>query len=120
MKILIDMNLSPQWVEELGRHGWQARHWSAVGDPTATDAAIMGWARTNGYVVFTLDLDFGSLLALTHAHGPSVIQIRAQDVMPHRFGTLFAGILQRYGAFLERGALVVVDEAKSRVRLLPL
>jgi predicted nuclease of predicted toxin-antitoxin system len=25
MKILIDMNLSPQWVEELDKYGWQAR-----------------------------------------------------------------------------------------------
>jgi len=120
MKILIDMNLSPQWVKELARHGWQAQHWTAVGLPTATDESIMEWARANGYVVFTLDLDFGSLLALTHADGPSVIQVRAQDVMPQRLGALFANVLRQYESFLERGALVIVDEAKSRVRLLPL
>ena len=31
----------------------------------------MDWALTNGYAVFTHDLDFGTLLALTHATGPS-------------------------------------------------
>ncbi len=42
----------------------------------------MDWARPSGYVVFTHDLDFGALLAASHAGGPSVIQVRAQDVLP--------------------------------------
>jgi predicted nuclease of predicted toxin-antitoxin system len=32
MKILIDMNLSPEWVEVIERHGWKALHWSTVGE----------------------------------------------------------------------------------------
>lgn len=36
MKLLIDMNLSPLWVDTLTRHGWEAVHWSTVGDPHAT------------------------------------------------------------------------------------
>jgi len=82
MKLLIDMNLSPLWVDTLTQHGWEAVHWSTVGDPHATDPTIMGWARERQYVVFTHDLDFGTLLALTHAQGPSVIQVRTQNVMP--------------------------------------
>jgi predicted nuclease of predicted toxin-antitoxin system len=35
----------------------------------------MEWARANRYIVFTHDLDFGSLLAATGAETPSVIQI---------------------------------------------
>jgi len=42
----------------------------------------MAWARANGHVVFTHDLDFGTTLALTHAAGPSVIQVRGQNVLP--------------------------------------
>lgn len=76
------MNLSPHWREVFERRGWQAVHWSTVGDPRATDRVIMEWARTHQYVVFTHDLDFGMLLALTHADGPSVIQVRVQDVLP--------------------------------------
>ncbi len=82
MKLLIDMNLSPDWVEVFRRNGWEALHWSMVGDPRATDRAIMEWARANGYVVFTHDLDFGALLAVTQLNGPSVIQVRTQDIMP--------------------------------------
>ena len=32
-----------------------------VGDPLASDAAIMHWAAKYGYRVFTHDLDFGSV-----------------------------------------------------------
>lgn len=34
----------------------------------------MAYARANGLVVFTHDLDFGVLLALTRGAGPSVLQ----------------------------------------------
>ena len=30
MNILIDMNLSPDWVRLLYTHGWSARHWSTA------------------------------------------------------------------------------------------
>ena len=48
MKLLIDMNLSPRWVEIFEQHGWDTLHWQAVGDPRATDRSIMQWAR-RGY-----------------------------------------------------------------------
>jgi hypothetical protein len=31
IRLLIDMNLSPEWVAELGRHGFDAVHWSSIG-----------------------------------------------------------------------------------------
>ena len=58
MKFLIDMNLSPRWVEAFTAAGLNATHWIAIGDPCATDRSIMEWARSNGYIVFTHDLDF--------------------------------------------------------------
>ncbi len=88
IRVLIDMNLSPDWAPFLQRHGWEAVHWSAVGDPRAPDREIMAWALAQQYVVFTHDLDFGTTLALTHAAGPSVLQIRGQDVLPDRMGLL--------------------------------
>ncbi len=120
MKLLVDMNLSPAWLPVLESHGWQTRHWSQVGDPRSTDEEIMRWAHENGYVIFTHDLDFGALLAVTRAAGPSVIQVRTQDVAPEAIESLVVEVLNRHGLLLEEGALLVVDEAKSRVRILPL
>jgi predicted nuclease of predicted toxin-antitoxin system len=71
LKIVVDMNLSPNWVRVLRDHGWDAVHWMEIGDPHAPDATIMRWAVENGYVVFTHDLDFGALLAASSGSGPS-------------------------------------------------
>lgn len=61
MKILVDMNLSPSWVQVLERNGYSAIHWSTVGDEGAPDSVILDWAYENGYIVFTHDLDFGAI-----------------------------------------------------------
>ncbi len=119
MKILVDMNLSPRWVTVFERAGWHALHWSAVGNPGAADDEIMRGARENRYVVFTHDLDFGALLATTRAQGPSVIQVRTQDVMPETLGPRVTRVLQEYEEVLEQGALITVDEVRARVRVLP-
>lgn len=120
IRILIDMNLSPDWIHVLGSHGWQAVHWSTVGDPRATDRTIMDWAEANGHVVFAHDLDFGTMLALTHAKGPSVLQVRAADVLPDHLERILVAALKQHEADLAAGALVVVDESRCRVRILPI
>jgi predicted nuclease of predicted toxin-antitoxin system len=120
MKILVDMNLSPGWVTVLTNHEISAVHWSTVGDPRAEDAVIMEWARKNNYAVFTHDLDFGGALALTQAEGPSVIQVRAHDVTPKHLELVLIDALAKNRAALESGCLIVLDEARSRMRILPL
>lgn len=120
LRLLIDMNLSIEWVAVLAQHGHDAVHWSTVGDPKATDAEIMAHARTEKRIVFTHDLDFGTLLALTHADGPSVLQVRASNVLPAVLGPTVVAALTQYESALIAGALVVVDETTSRVRVLPL
>ena len=120
IKILVDMNLSPEWVPVLSRHGWESRHWVDVGASNATDRVLMDWASAKGYIVLTHDLDFGTMLALTHSTGPSVIQIRGDDVLPEHMESIVATAITQYAAELEAGALIVVDENRRRVRVLPL
>jgi predicted nuclease of predicted toxin-antitoxin system len=120
VKLVIDMNLSPEWVEVLQRHGWDAVHWSSVGNPRATDPEIMAWARAAPRVLFTHDLDFGAILAATRAEGPSVFQVRTQDVTPAHLEPLVVAALRSHEAALQDGALVTVDETRSRVRILPI
>ncbi|MCQ8179878.1 hypothetical protein NP603_02040 [Methylomonas sp. SURF-1] len=91
MKLLLDMNLSPGWLPVLV-----------------------------GAVVFTHDLDFGTLLTLTGAESPSVFQIRTQNIAPQALGPRAIGLLRRFHTELENGALVVADELREWVRLLPL
>ncbi len=120
MKLLIDVNLSPEWVVVFSRNGWESIQGSTVGDPHASDHTIMDWASTNGYIVFTHDLDFGAILAVTRGEGPSVFQVRTQDVTPGYLEKIVIRALQQHRLLLEQGALVVVDETKARARILPL
>ncbi len=120
MKILLDMNLSPDWTEVFAKHGITAVHWSSVGNPRAEDTELMDWARANNHILFTHDLDFGTMLALTNATSPSVIQVRTHDVTPAHLETMVIKVLQDNESMLEAGALIVLDEGRSRVRILPL
>ncbi|MCB9273715.1 MAG: DUF5615 family PIN-like protein [Lewinellaceae bacterium] len=120
MKILIDMNLTPLWVEYFKSGGIEAVHWSEIGDPKAPDNDLFQWAKDNGYFVFTHDLDFGAILAATKADAPSVIQVRTQDTMPQSLGKRVIGIINEYEQTLEKGALLTIDEIKSRIRILPI
>ena len=72
MKLLVDMNLSPSWVERLARHGFEAVHWSTIGTGTAPDVEILAWANEHHFVVITNDLDFSAILAAGAVTGPSV------------------------------------------------
>jgi len=120
MKILIDMSLSPQWVEFLQKNSIVAAHWSTIGDHKAKDETIMRWAQDHKHIVFTNDLDFGTLLALTRAYLPSVIQMRTQNVLPEYWGKEIVWTIKEYASQLQKGALIVLDDTKSRVRILPL
>ncbi len=63
MKLLLDMNLSPSWVERLAGHGFEAVHWSTIGAATAPDVEILKWANEHAFVLITDDLDFSAILA---------------------------------------------------------
>lgn len=120
MKFLIDMNLSPRWVETLADAGIKSLHWSTIGAPTATDPDIMAFARTHGYVVLTHDLDFGAILAATHGDKPSVVQIRATNLAPEVIAEHIIGAVRQLKTELEEGALLTVEPGRTRARLLPL
>ena len=120
MTLLIDMNLSPLWVDFLMANGVESVHWSTLGDIRATDAVIMAFARERGWMVFTHDLDFSALLAATGAVGPSVFQVRTQNILPAAIGDIVVRALREHKIALDQGAIVTFDQAKARVRILPL
>jgi predicted nuclease of predicted toxin-antitoxin system len=120
VKVLIDMNISPLCVPALAAAGHEAWHWTSVGAPNATDAEVMAWAREHDMVVLTHDLDFGDILGASGAVGPSVIHLRAERLSIDVMGVLLVSALRDYQLELEAGALLTVDAARLRVRLLPI
>jgi predicted nuclease of predicted toxin-antitoxin system len=120
VRLLLDMNLSPEWVPYLQERGFDAVHWSSIGAYNAPDSEIMQRARENDCVVFTHGLDFGILLAHSKDSSPSVIQARTQDVSPDQLGRVIVAALQAHRGALGRGALLTIDAARSRIRILPI
>lgn len=120
MKLLVDMNLSPSWVAYLQSQGVEAEHWSAIGPATAPDREILAHAERHGFVVFTHDLDFGAILASAGLNGPSVIQLRGEELRPAEVGPAVVAAARQCRDELARGALLTIDAARYRVTLLPL
>lgn len=120
MKIVIDMNISPDLVSILKDSGFEAIHWLTVGISNAPDREIIAWAKDNNHVIVTHDLDFGAILAVSQASAPSVIQIRTQNLLSSDFQALLISVLKQFQSELERGALVTIDPNRAKVRILPI
>jgi predicted nuclease of predicted toxin-antitoxin system len=120
MKLIIDMNLSPRWAKRLEDAGFIAAHWSSIGNPGASDTEILSYAAKTDSIVLTQDLDFGAILAATQGEGPSVLQIRSEDVSPEHIGTQVIMALKQMQVELEHGALLTIEPKQTRMRVLPL
>ena len=96
MKLLFDMNLTPNWISWFGDRGFEAVHWDSVSARNTPDEVLLAWAASESHVVVTNDLDFGQILALTHSTGPSVILIRGSKVLPSQIGDVVIDVLTTY------------------------
>ncbi|MES2660567.1 MAG: DUF5615 family PIN-like protein [Verrucomicrobiota bacterium] len=120
MKLLVDMNLSPDWIPMLQARNWEARHWSEVGLHNAADTQLMSWARMNNHVIVTQDLDFSQLLFSTGVMGPSVVLLRMKDEFdPSARENVFQALRLAQDS-LEAGALLTISGDRARIRKLPI
>jgi predicted nuclease of predicted toxin-antitoxin system len=114
------MNLAPRWQDFFADHGIEAVHWSEVGLPTARDIEILEFVRNKNFVIITHDLDFSALLSRTRRFGPSVIQVRTQDVTPKAIGNIVLAALKEHRKEIDTGAIVSINAYNLRVRILPI
>ena len=119
MNILIDMNLSSDWVAPLQAGGHGAVHWSELGAANAPDDEIVIYARDNGFVLLTNDLDFGAILAASGGKAPSVIQLRRGDLRPETLAPVVLAALVQRSKDLEAGAILTIGKSRIRIRRLP-
>ena len=76
MKILADVNIAPRTCAFLRSQGHDVIRVSDVLGPTSSDAGIVDFARAEGRVVLSHDLDFSSLVALSGGAAPSLLTLR--------------------------------------------
>src|SRR5260370_489725 len=71
-------------------------------------------------LVFTCSLTYGAILAETQGRSPSVLQLRSHLLTPEFLGPAVLAAIHQAQQELSIGALVSIDTARARLRLLPL
>ena len=119
MKFVVDMNLSPAWIRILSGHGWEACHWSSIGKGNEPDPLLLDWARKNGRILLTQDLDFPRILHATRQTGPSVVLLRMDNEFDGPAVNQVCSALRNAAPILESGALLTLTPKNARIRRLP-
>jgi len=118
MKLLVD---NARLAQGLRQAGHDAVHVREYGIEAADDATILRRAASEGRVLISADTDFGMLLARGQLGWPSTILLRRiTERRPERQSALILANLPAIENDLKRGAIVVIEQERIRIRLLPL
>jgi predicted nuclease of predicted toxin-antitoxin system len=120
MRFLADAGISPKTVEYLRRLGHDAAHVRELAMQRANDRLIADKARSDARILLTFDLDFGAILALGVMDRPSVIIFRLTDERADSVNRRLEVVLSEQAVALQSGALILVEDARYRIRLLPI
>lgn len=120
LRLLADMNISPETVESLRQNGWDVVRVPDLLSPRASDREILEAARQAGRAVVTQDLDFSALLALGDYSRPSLITLRLSLSDPETVTQRLLDVLPRIEQDLLQGRAVTVSDVSVRVRKLPI
>jgi predicted nuclease of predicted toxin-antitoxin system len=121
MRFLIDNALSPVVAEGLRQEDHDAIHVRDLGLAAADDETIFEHADRDQRVIVSADTDFGTILALRNAARPSVILFRgATPRNPIGQVKLLLANLREIAPSVERGAVVVLEPQRIRIRTLPM
>jgi predicted nuclease of predicted toxin-antitoxin system len=120
MRFLADAGISPKTVDFLRRNGHDAVHVRELAMQRAPDRFLVEMAQAEERILLTFDLDFGEILALGVVARPSVVIFRLSDERADSVNRRLEGVLSEQAEALASGVLVLVEDARYRVRRLPI
>lgn len=120
MKFLADMGISQTTVHSLKEQGFEVVHIRDINMHRSLDSEILTKAKKDNRIVLTCDLDFGALLAASGESYPSVVIFRLEDETPFNMSKRLKQVLAESSEALQSGAIITVEEARHRVRALPI
>ena len=119
MRFLADMCVDVRIVRWLQEQEHDATHLRDEGLHRMPNGEIFKKAINEDRIVITFDLDFAEIAALTEGKKASVILFRLRNTRtPHVIERL-STVLEDSSEALKKGAVVVVEESRHRVRFLP-
>ena len=120
LRFVLDNSVSPRISDALRTAGFDSVHVRDYGMSAAADETILARALAEGRIVVAADTDFGTLLALSGAFGPSVILFRGPGIRrPERQAAVLVANLANLEAALTHGAVIVLEGERARIRTLP-
>lgn len=120
MRFLLDMNISPEVAEWLRASGHGAVHVREARLASALDVDLFALAAQEGRVVVTFDLDFGEIIAASGEHRVSVVLFRTRSARKASLVERLRQVLPATVETLAAGAVVVIEDARHRIRRLPI
>lgn len=120
MKFLADMGVSMRVVEWLRSNNHDVIHLREQNLHRLPDNEIFEKAITEDRIILTFDLDFGEIVAVSKERQISVILFRLRNTTTPFVLKRLEKVISESAELLEVGHIIIVEEARYRIRKLPI
>ena len=120
MIFLIDENMPADFCQAFQQCGYFAHHVSAFGLTNTPDETIVAFARQEGFIVVTHDLDFSRIMATSKEQLPSIVTFRIEALNMDLLENIIRSNFTDYEDLLNEGILLTIDDRRIRFKKLPI